>query len=175
VDIGCGLGATVRHLRDKYGFSAIGIDLVTSAPNCIVGDAHCLPFEESSVEGLLFECSLSKMKQINIVLSQAFRVLVPGGKMIVSDFYSLGESAHFPDGICRVGTKADFCKTLEMGGFRVIVFEDHTPHMKTLWGQMILTYGIEAIRRHLGICVKPGHRPRLGYCLVIAEKEERVS
>ncbi len=174
-DIGCGLGATVQHVRDKYGFLAYGVDLVTSAPNCMVGDAHCLPLEDGSMEGLLFECSLSKMRDPETVLSQAFRALAPNGKIVISDFYSLGESSAFPGRIGWVGSQKDLHRTLQRSGFSVLLFEDYTEHMKALWGQMILTYGLDAVCRSYGFCTRTARRPKLGYCLIVARKEEKVS
>ncbi len=170
LDIGCGLGATVRYLRKKRGLEAEGIDIATDAPNCRSGDARSLPFEAESLDGTMFECSLVKMKNPEKALTEANRVLKPDGKLVVSGLYVLGDSVPPPSPDFLL-TRKGFEQTLKNTGFSILLFEDHTPLMKELWGQMVLTYGQEEVYRALGSWVEAARHAKLGYCLVIGKKE----
>ena len=63
LDLGCGSGETVRHLRSEYGFEASGIDKnldqSSGEPYLIMGYAEDLPFQDGYMDGILTECSFS--------------------------------------------------------------------------------------------------------------------
>ena len=87
IDIGCGLGVTVRHVRERYGFDIWGIEKAKDVAKLartkfvIAGDGAQLPFGEAEIDGLLFECSLSKMENTRHVLAQCRCVLKPEGHL----------------------------------------------------------------------------------------------
>ncbi len=174
IDVGCGLGASVRHVRGKFDLDMRGVDLHTNAANCVKGDAHSLPFEDSYADGVLFECSFNKMQYPTVVLAEVFRVLKPLGKLIIADFYH-GEmqdpnKTESTFSVSPVGTRDSFTKYLDANGFSLLLFEDFTKAMKQLWGQMIFTYGAKLVRKRFG-CGEKGSAASLCYGLFIAQKK----
>lgn len=176
-DIGCGLGATVRHIRRKYGYDICGIekdkDAVKLAGTQFVyaGDAAELPFDCEGLDGLLFECSLSKMDNPELVLAQSVRVLKSGGYLIVSDMYARGSSATFSGLLGRVETKKALMDKLEANGFAIKLFEDYSDDLQTMWGQLIFEHGAKALCENLGADSGDLKKIKCGYCLIIAQKE----
>ena len=92
LDLGCGNGGSV-HLLDDLGFEAIGID-----PRCQPGQrngvtlvracAESLPFPDHFADGILAECVLSVVGDLEAALAECARVLVPGGWLVLSDLYA---------------------------------------------------------------------------------------
>jgi len=94
-DVGCGRGMTVRWLRTQGYRNVWGIDREIgsflpiqkeNSEGLVLGDAYALPFEDSSMDVLLYECSLSIMDNPNQALREACRVLRTGGVLLISDF-----------------------------------------------------------------------------------------
>lgn len=98
LDIGCGEGDSCCLLRERFGYSPVGIDIspeaVKKAQNNYpqlefqVGDGEFLEnFSSGTFDGVLMECVLS---QINLPLEavhEAYCVLRPGGKLFISGLY----------------------------------------------------------------------------------------
>ncbi|MDR3725360.1 MAG: class I SAM-dependent methyltransferase [Terracidiphilus sp.] len=92
LDLGCGAGASTE-LMSALGFDPIGVD-----PRCKPGSrngaafiraqAESLPLPGNLVHGILAECSLSVMQDLDRVLAQCARVLLPGGRLMISDLYA---------------------------------------------------------------------------------------
>lgn len=100
LDIGCGLGATVRHLRDVHGLRATGCDLSfrqlrsgahpapaagVGAPPLVCADAMHLPYRRGGFDAVFCECVLSLMPAPETVLRQIAHILRPGGHLIIAD------------------------------------------------------------------------------------------
>ncbi|MFV0348867.1 MAG: DVU_1556 family methyltransferase [Halodesulfovibrio sp.] len=94
-DMGCGQGASVLHLRQRYGAKAVGVDSALSQAGAAgpgrlplaVGDAANPPFMNGSFRMVLCECVLSLLPDTQEAL-RAFRALLePGGMLAVSDLY----------------------------------------------------------------------------------------
>jgi len=100
-DVGCGLGASTRLLRDR-GVAAIGVDVVVPsgagaggvAPPFVVADAARLPFADDSLDGVLSECSLSLTADRALTLAEWRRALRRGGRLALSDVYRRGRVSH---------------------------------------------------------------------------------
>ncbi|WP_419781256.1 DVU_1556 family methyltransferase [Maridesulfovibrio sp.] len=97
LDMGCGLGATVEHLRTKYNFKACGMDYsphqLAEAPAELPlarADGSALPFADSSFDAIFCECVLSLMQDKEQTISEFKRVLKKDGKLIISDLYRRG-------------------------------------------------------------------------------------
>ncbi len=89
LDLGAGTGESVRYLME-CGFEAEGIDLLTGkAPDRSVrfGDMRALPFPDECAEVCLAECSVSGCGDGPAALGEAFRVLRPGGSLLLSDVF----------------------------------------------------------------------------------------
>jgi arsenite methyltransferase len=175
LDIGCGTGDTVRHLRDRHGLEAQGVDkdpaAVADRAHLTCASGESLPFAEGCFDGVLLECSLSVMDDPDHVLKECHRVLAPGGWLLVSDVYARGEPVLLAGCLGRVETLAMLTARLQAHGFRLEHIEDFTSHLRALWGQRILEQGTA------GLCAELGaDRGRLkaiacGYALLVARKE----
>lgn len=156
LDVGCGLGLTVEYLRGK-GMDAAGIEPSTAliaagrlrAPDLPLFQAQgeALPFDDASVSGILAECSLSLM-QINQALAEFYRVLSPGGKLMVSDVYArdaegLACLRRLPVAGCLAGlmTREEWEDKLAKHGFRVFAWEDCAKEWKRFVAGLILRSG----------------------------------
>ena len=198
-DIGCGSGETVNHLQNSCGFDVCGVDrddkIVADAkgrfPNAhfLKADAHSLPFADSQMDGLLYECSFSKMESHTTVLREAFRSLKDGGFLIINDFYIKMGEEHTLSGILgRMERLETICKKITEASFNICSVEDYSDELRQLWGQMILEHGAETLYKELGeLCVScsskqphmntntTGQKIKLGgshygYCQIIAKK-----
>jgi arsenite methyltransferase len=164
LDVGCGAGATVEHLRTRYGFAAAGIDPSRSlvaegvvrnpALPLAEGMAETLPVEDGVLDGILCECVFSLVEEPLRALSEFHRGLRPGGHLILSDMYDRGREG-------REQMEAQ----LSQGGFTVIYWEDHTPLLKELAARLILAGGTPE-----EFCCSTCAGGRPGYYLVIARK-----
>jgi SAM-dependent methyltransferase len=101
VDVGCGAGALVRRLAAN-GADAIGVEVseqqLTAARaepggRYLVGRAQALPFDDPSVDVVLFMRSLHHVPPEGMVdaLREATRVLRPGGIVYVAEPLPEGE------------------------------------------------------------------------------------
>ena len=190
-DLGCGLGATIRHLEREHGLTAVGLDqdaacvakarakTINSAggrhgnqpDRLIVGDARQMPFADSSLDGLLFECSFSKMEPPEAVLAECRRVLKSGGYWICSDLYARRKQAAARGDRAMTGrfdTRQMIVERAEANGFEVCLFEDHTPTLQAMVGQLILDGGLESLRENLGTSREGLREIGCGYYLMIA-------
>lgn len=96
LEIGCGNGTNIAFLQQKTNASWAGIDI--SAPsinrakkNCLsgtdlrVGSFEELPFEENSFDCVFAVETLCHANDRGKALAEAYRVLVPGGKLFIWD------------------------------------------------------------------------------------------
>ncbi|HZX46411.1 MAG TPA: methyltransferase domain-containing protein [Clostridia bacterium] len=183
LDVGCGLGATVRRGTDEYGLDVYGIEkdkevlalakarAYPQSDRLRFGDAVHMPFGDREMDGMLFECSLSKMKNPDAVLHEAYRILKPGGYLIISDLYARGEPAQLCGLLGRVASREDLCRELESSHFSVELFEDYSGLLRATWGQMVLEYGLDALYANLKTDCCKMRAVKCGYCLIIAKKE----
>ncbi|WP_279010569.1 DVU_1556 family methyltransferase [Synergistes jonesii] len=180
-DVGCGGGECVRYLNGRTDYRICGIDSdpaaieKASAPGL---DLRCcgaeeLPFGEASLDGMIFQCSLSLFKRPREALKSAARALKEGGKIIVADFYSRGTEAKFSRTLGRVERKEKIILRLEEAGFKLLAFEDFTREMRELWGQLILDGGAPEELFGEGAAEKI-KAAKCGYGLFVAEKGGRA-
>lgn len=197
LDVGCGLGGTVCFLRERYGLNLYGIDqdrdalkqgrellknseLWTSFEQgnktigvdeiLLEGDSENLPYEDGELDGIIFECSFSKMERENHVLEEAFRVLKPAGYLIITDFFSKGTPGVLTGLLGRIDSKEQLLDKIEKGLFSICLFEDHSMKLKTMLGQMVFDYGCEALYESLSASPEKMKRIKPGYCLIVAKK-----
>lgn len=99
LDVGCGTGAVSREIARRSGvgrvvgvdpspvFLAVARKLSTDLPKLafIDGDCRNLPCHDSSFDAIVFHTTLSHVPGPAAALSEAYRVLRPGGVMAVFD------------------------------------------------------------------------------------------
>lgn len=113
LDVGCGLGGSVRYLAQERGCRAVGVDLtpqyieVATALAGLVGLDRKVEFRQGSALALpfpdhAFDAVWTEHVQMNIADKAAFyrelaRVLAPGGRLVFHDvFQGAGGPVHFP-------------------------------------------------------------------------------
>jgi arsenite methyltransferase len=159
LDVGCGTGATVAHLRAARGLDAYGLDLSRS----LLGEARgrerglpvcrargeSLPFADEYFDALLVECTLSLMDDPEGTLAGFYRVLRRGGWLIVSDIYGRGAAARSEPGerlpaACCLNSAfrhEGIVGAVERAGFDVACWEDHSAALRQLAMAIIMTHG----------------------------------
>jgi arsenite methyltransferase len=178
LDVGCGAGATVEHLLNRYGFATRGVDISRKliaegldrnpALSLVEAAAEALPFAGETQDGILCECVLSLLGEPPRALAEFHRVLRSGGYLILSDMYSKEVSvAALSDSDLRGLVARRQVETwLSKSGFTILLWEDHTPFLRELAARLILAQGSLE-----GFCCAPkgtGQRP--GYYLLVAGK-----
>jgi len=100
LDLGCGACELARYLSKTYGQKVTGVDIyANSFPNnrnitrntkrirCIRKDAARLTFiRNETVDAVIISWALHEMKNPQAVLQEAYRVLRPGGKILIVEF-----------------------------------------------------------------------------------------
>jgi arsenite methyltransferase len=192
-DIGCGLGATVEHLRRSHGLDAMGIDPAVvsleqdvrrthSLPLCH-GLAEELPFGTGTLDGILAECSLSVIANKQQAVAEFCRVLRPGGKLAITDVYARNASGldsirgtRLPFGMSGIMTQDTLTAMVEQQGFSPLHWEDHSHTLKEYLVQAIMRDDPLEFGRSCGgegndswqECIAGLKRVALGYFLLVA-------
>ncbi|UWG95683.1 class I SAM-dependent methyltransferase [Dehalobacter sp. DCM] len=193
LDIGCGCGKTVELLIKDYGMQAMGIDIsekliqkAKSQNNALevqVGDVYDLPYADQSLNGIFCECTFSLFADKPLALAQINRVLLPGGKLIVSDLYlreKTGECSGLPmiTSVDGIATRDVLLTEFTAAGFKLDAWQDETTVYKEFIAGLIMKYGSLSLfwESILGTCekaysVKESMKTaKIGYCLSVWEK-----
>lgn len=178
LDIGCGDGTAAAYAKEQFELEVTAIDIDETAiakakekgVHALRGDASMLEFSSRTFDVVMMECVFSVLDRQEEALHEAFCMLRPGGKLIISDVYSrqpdmeryerehlaalkqfyrprehneCDSGEHLPSPYCQDG--AVVMKGLEgllrEFGLEVVVFEDRTEDLKAFLGQAILDYG----------------------------------
>lgn len=106
LEIGCGEGDTLAHLAELTGCRCTGIDQSETQieegrkklgnSTLIFGDAlQCLiVIDPKRFDAILIECVLSTASQPERLLTEAYRILKPGGHIILTDLCDRRNPAH---------------------------------------------------------------------------------
>lgn len=156
VDLGSGRGTDVIKLADEVGDTGFvyGVDIsegmiskatanlakfeVTNA-KILQAELEQLPLDADSVNCLISNCTINHATDKPAVWKEVYRVLVPGGRFVVSDIYATSpiseEYRTDPVAVaeCWAGavTRAEYLTMLEEAGFRNIrIFEESKPYPK---------------------------------------------
>ena len=145
LDLGAGAGETVLLLRE-LGFAAEGIDLAPRSPDVREGDLLSADYPDGAFDAVISQCAFFVSGDTAGALRESFRLLKPGGLLLLSDvaFEPLAPKA-------------------EAAGFRVLWEED----MTALWKE----YYIEAIWRGDELCCDLPKK-KCAYTLLVCRKEE---
>ena len=145
LDLGAGAGETVQLLRE-LGYAAEGIDLVPRSPAVREGNLLSADYPDGTFDSVISQCAFFVSGNVPGALRESFRLLKPGGLLLLSDvaFEPLAPKA-------------------EAAGFRVLWEED----MTALWKE----YYIEAIWRGDDLCCELPKK-KCAYTALVCRKEE---
>ena len=144
LDLGAGAGETLALLR-SLGYAAEGIDLSPRSPLVERGDLLRAPYPDASFDAVLSQCAFFVSGDQPAALREAFRLLRPGGKLLLSDLF-----LEDPEPLLR------------SAGFALLYAED----MTAAWRE----YYLEALWRDEETCCEvPKGKSR--YCLLIGKKD----
>ena len=153
LDVGCGRGASLERLRDTWGLTCVGLEpnpvmlkAVSDLP-VVRGTGESLPFADETLDGVLCECVLGATPDSAAILREFFRVLKPGGRLIITDLFArnpLPDSpASLPMTCCFNGARAlEFhVETISAPGFTPLLVEDHSKHLRELAAKIVWNHG----------------------------------
>jgi len=184
LDLGCGSGHTTRWLRAQ-GFNAIGIDCADNGETSVMASAEALPMADGSADAVLAECSFSLFEDRARALAECARVLIDGGRLIISDLY-----ARHPEAIAEVRSLRDSCASgmlvreeleaiLSNAGFIVNVWEDHSRALRECAARFLFEQGsldgLWGCRGDSSAIQGAMRTARAGYFLLIAMRSNRTN
>ncbi|MBU0962193.1 MAG: methyltransferase domain-containing protein [Proteobacteria bacterium] len=195
LDVGCGYGQTMALLSAQFGLHVMGLDPAESMlrktaellPASLIfqADAAAIPVRSNFFDALIAECVLSLLADMQASLEEMHRVLVQGGRLVLTDIYARKEN--FLPGVPQSGIHSCFNgavsidtirECLQAAGFTILLLEDHTRFLRQLAGQIIFSFGsLEAFwQLFMGVdkaattCGSIANA-KPGYYLLIAAKE----
>jgi ubiquinone/menaquinone biosynthesis C-methylase UbiE len=120
LDLGCGTGLFLKAYEEQGG-CGIGLDLSREMirrarkrcreSECFVGNAEILPFRDESFDAVCSLMAFSYVKRPDLLLSEALRVLRPGGKIAIC---TLGKNL-LTSGLPAIYTMAELMKLKKIG------------------------------------------------------------
>ena len=180
LDLGCGRGDTAALLAREYGAAVTGADLAPERiGECretypeipfIIADAHSLPFADATFDTIVAECCFSVFHDAPRALREAGRVLVPGGRLLLSDLW---QRSALPagDGMVRnLYSRERWLDMVREAGFTVTDFVDARSALTEMYAQMILDLGLEGAQRQMGLCLPRQELKNVSYMLLAARR-----
>ena len=150
LDAGCGCGVTLGMLREQ-GAMAFGLDLnqgflrdaVGKRQAVALGDLAFQPFADGSMDLVVCECAWN-LTDKGKVLAEFFRVLRPGGMLVLADIYARGVASGQWPVRCCFAQATDLPTVLEevsTAGFEIGVVEEHTELLKKTAADFVFRHG----------------------------------
>lgn len=151
LDIGCGNGATLYYLYEKYNITGVGIDISKDIININkikfnlntqiqfgLGDHRYTGFLKDSFDIVLSWGVMEHMSDYAVAIQEAKRVLKPGGVLVLiqPNLYSFGVLQEYylrMTGRWRYGSQKNFTRSslkiiLKSLGFKKIIFFAKPPY-----------------------------------------------
>jgi tocopherol O-methyltransferase len=172
LDIGCGYGATAQLLAEEFGAEVTGITIsprqhataqaravgaCLSHPTYLLGDwlMNTLPAE--SFDAAIAIESSEHMEKAGF-FAQAWRVLRPGGRLVVTSWLSrevpsARQQRWLLEPICRegrmphLGTESDYRRLAAEAGFAIERFQDVTRQIARTWPMIVRVFLQNLLRK----------------------------
>lgn len=153
IDIGCGYGATARRFALRHGASVTGYTVSreqaghapsTQRVTIRVGDWLHNDLPDCGADAAYAIESSEHMADKPGFLAQAFRVLKPGGRLVICAWLAAEDAGpwavrHLLEPICRegrlasMGTRAEYVEWAERAGFTLRSHEDVSRQVRGTW------------------------------------------
>lgn len=158
LDMGCGPGASMERLGNRFGLRVFGLDASLSLLRegrkrrppfpLAAGRAGRSPFRDGSFDAVICECVLSLLEEPGLALLEFERVLKTEGRVILTDLYArrpegLSALRRLPLQSCLQGarTKGNILALVAAAGLETVLWEDHTVLLKRLAAKLVFEYG----------------------------------
>ncbi len=156
LDVGCGPGHTAGLMTSVFGLRATGLDpsatmlkrATRNVPDAafLAGEATAIPCESNSFALVIAECVLSLTGDIDKSFREMYRVLKPGGMLVLTDIYRRNKAlkADLPNlhsCITHALPLETITEGLSRAGFSLHSLVDRSDLLKQLAGQIIFSYG----------------------------------
>lgn len=143
LEVGCGRGGGAAFVFERYRpRSLVGLDLARSAVErarrdhgrpglqFVQGDAEALPFEDASFDVVLNVESAHWYPDVGRFLDEVFRVLRPGGSLLLADLRHTDLADHGDDNLMPRADMRRFIAQLEASPFVMAEHEDITDNVR---------------------------------------------
>lgn len=166
LDMGCGTGYFTRALASRFAEGhGVALDIAEGmlnharplggAQHFIAGDAERLPLQDSTCELIFSSLAVQWCADFDAVLSEAFRVLKPGGifafaSLCVGTLFELRDSWRQVDGLVHVNRFREFARYEQLcaaSGLRALSLENR-PHVLHYPDVRSLTHELKALGAH---------------------------
>ena len=156
-DVGCGYGATARHLARVHGADVTGLTISKAQfdyaqrmgqkagdPRFLLQNWESNTFRPSSFDGVVsIEC-LAHIENKELFFREVQRVLRPGKRAVITAWLAhegsrAWELRHLLEPICRegrlpgMGTRDEYTQLLERAGLRLAEFQDLSSRVRKTW------------------------------------------
>ncbi len=166
LDLGCGTGYFTRALGSRFTPGhGLALDIAEGmlnharplggAEHFIAGDAERLPLQDSTCDLIFSSLAVQWCADFDAVLSEAFRVLKPGGifafaSLCVGTLFELRDSWRQVDGLVHVNRFREFARYEQLcasSGLRALSLEQQ-PHVLHYPDVRSLTHELKALGAH---------------------------
>ncbi len=166
LDLGCGTGHFSRALGEQFPSShGVALDIAEGmleharplggATHFVAGDAERLPLQDSTCELIFSSLAVQWCADFDSVLSEAFRVLKPGGifafaSLCAGTLFELRDSWRQVDGMVHVNRFREFGVYQQLcaaSGLRVVSLQN-LPHVLHYPDVRSLTHELKALGAH---------------------------
>ncbi|MBP3925988.1 MAG: methyltransferase domain-containing protein [Clostridium sp.] len=191
IDVGCGSGAAMWHLKQKHpSWDICGVEPYPEKEEAetfsgsglvrLLGRAEKLPLSDASADVILMECSFSKTGDPDRALAESLRVLKPDGWLLLSDMYARKEEFIDPEPAGRAGEQAggrllgrlESHKTiwnrLQKAGFSVLEMQDRSGELVQWIGQKMMDGEACDLFKNLGVDREALKQAGCGYYICAA-------
>lgn len=200
LDVACGPGSTLETLSRGHGATSVGLDpsrpllrraRSAGADALVMGTGGDLPFMSESFDAAFVECSLCLTGEPAVVLAEMRRVLVPGGRLVMSDVTLEGPQEALRDPVFSLAClrealpRKSLERLLNASGLRIDLYADRSDALVEFRSRVLermdvyglletaASAGSETAARGLAFATALGGALRagdIGYAVAVARK-----